>query len=167
MATTIDPSAIFSGAPVSLTYGGVECGATISAPKLTLEVESGAPAFTNAGGPVKATRGIRRIIPSVELVVNEFTAQKLAWAMPGATATSSESVGQVRAGLDTTLGVDPALGAILVRLASITTVAQGDFIRVGAASVTPTDANSEVVRVKVLGTAGALVAVTIKPSFSR
>src|SRR3990172_3934835 len=85
MTTTIDADAIFSGAPVSLTYGGVECGSTITAPKVGLEVESGAPAFKNAGGPVKGTRGIRRIVPTVEVAINEFTAQKIAWAMPGAT----------------------------------------------------------------------------------
>lgn len=155
MTTTIDPSAIFSGAPVSILYGGVECGATIAVPKLTLDVEAGGPDFTNAGGPVRATRITRKIIPSVELTVNEFTAQKIGWALPGATATSSESVGQVRAGLDTTLGADPALGATLIRLTSITTVAQGDFIRIGAAGVAATEANSEVARVVVLGTAGA------------
>ena len=153
MATTIDPSAIFSGAPVSLTYGAVECGATISAPKLTLEVESGAPAFTNAGGPVKSTRGIRRIIPAVEVVVNEVTAQKLAWAMPGATATSSQSVGQLRAGLATTLGADPALGAVTINLTSVTTCAVGDFLRIGD---TLTEALCEVVRIVTKGTAGAL-----------
>lgn len=155
MSTTVDPSAIFSGAPVSLTYGGVECGATTSAPKLNLDVTSGAPEFTNAGGPVKNTRGVRKIIPSVELTVNEITAQKLAWAMPGATADSSESVGQVRAGLDTTLGADPALGATLIRLTSVTTVATNDFVRIGAAGVAATEANSEVVRVTTVGTAGA------------
>jgi hypothetical protein len=152
MSTTVDPNAIWSGAPVSLTFGGVECGATTGVPKLALDVTEGAPVFTNAGGPVKGTRGTHKIIPSVEVVVNELTAQKLAWAMPGATATSSESVGQLRAGLATTLGVDPALGATLIRLASVTTVAQGDFIRIGT---TLTEAASEVVRVKVLGTAGA------------
>jgi hypothetical protein len=155
MVTTIDPSAIFSGAPVSILYGGVECGATTEVPKLSLEVEAGGPEFTNAGGPVRNTRITRKIVPSVELTVNEMTAQKIAWALPGATATSSQSVGQVRAGLATTLGVDPALGATLIRLTSITTVAQDDFIRIGAAGVAATEANSEVVKVKVLGTAGA------------
>lgn len=152
MTTTIDADAIFSGAPVSLTYGGVECGSTITAPKVGLEVEAGAPAFKNAGGPVKNTRGIRRIVPTVEVVINEMTAQKLAWAMPGATATSSESIGQVVAGLNTTLGADPALGATLIRLASVTTVVDGDFIRIGT---TLTEAASEVVRVVIAGTAGA------------
>jgi hypothetical protein len=152
MATTVDPSAIFSGAPVSITYGGVEMGATIAQPKLNIDVTAGAPDFTNAGGPVKDTAGYRKIMPSVEITVNEFTAQKLAWAMPGATADSSESVGQLRAGLATTLGADPALGATLIRLASVTTVADGDFIRIGT---TLTEAACEVARVVVAGTAGA------------
>lgn len=155
MVSTINPSAIFSGAPVSITYGGVECGATTAVPKLTLDVEAGGPDFTNAGGAVRNTRITRKIMPSVELTVNEFTAQKIAWALPGATATSSSSVGQVRAGLDTTLGADPALGATAIRLTSVTTVASGDFIRIGAAGVAATEANSEILRVVTAGTAGA------------
>lgn len=152
MATTVDPNAIFSGAPVSITYGGVEMGATIGQPKVNIDVTGGAPEFTNAGGPVKNTHGIRKIVPSLEITVNEFTAQKLAWAMPGATADSSESVGQLRAGLATTLGADPALGATLIRLASITTAATGDFLRIGT---TLTEAACEIVRIATLGTAGA------------
>ncbi len=148
----IDANAIFSGAPVSITYGAVDCGSTTAVPKLNLDVESGAPAFTNAGGPVKNTRSIRKIVPSVELTVNEFTAQKIAWAMPGATANSSESVGVAVAGLDTTLSADPALGATIIGLTSVTTVAAGNFLLVGT---TLTEALSEVVRVVTKGTAGA------------
>lgn len=155
MPSTIDPSAIFSGAPVSITFGAVECGATTAVPKLSLELEAGGPEFTNAGGPVRNTRIIRRAIPTVELTVNEMTAQKIAWALPGATATSSSSVGQVRAGLDTTLGADPALGATAIRLTSVTTVASGDFVRIGAAGVAATELNSEILRVVTAGTAGA------------
>ena len=154
MVSTINPSAIFSGAPVSILFGGVECGATTAVPKLSLEVEAGGPELTNAGGPVRATRITRRIVPSVELTVNEMTAQKIAWALPGATATSSQSVGQVVAGLDTTLGADPALAATIFRFASVTTVNAGDFVRIGAAGVSPTEANSEVLRVVTKGTAG-------------
>jgi len=154
MVATINPSAIFSGAPVSILFGGVECGATTAVPKLSLEVEAGGPEFTNAGGPVRATRITRRIVPSVELTVNEMTAQKIAWALPGATAVSSQSVGQVRAGLATTLAADPALGATTISLTSVTTVAQNDFIRIGAAGVAATEANSEILKVTTVGTAG-------------
>jgi len=150
--TTIDPNAIFSGAPVSILYGGVDCGSTISAPKLGIDVTSGAPEFTNAGGPVKGTRGIRKIVPTVELTVNEFTAQKIAWAMPGATATSSQSVGVGVAGLATTLGADPAALATTINLVSVTTCAAGDFLLVGT---TLSEAASEVVRIVTKGTAGA------------
>lgn len=151
--TTIDPNAIFSGAPVSITYGGVDCGSTTAVPKLGIEVTSGAPEFANAGGPVKGTRGIRKIVPTVELTVNEMTAQKMAWAMPGATATSSASLGQTLAGLDTTLAADPALGATNVKVTSVTTVTVGQFVHIGPATGA-TEANSEVVRVLTVGTIG-------------
>ncbi len=154
MTTTIDASALFSGAPVSLTYGGVECGATTSIPKFSLTVESGGAAFTNSGGMVKGTVYNRKVAPDVEVTINEITAQKLAWALPGCTATSAESVGQVKAGLATTLAADPALGATTLDLTSVTTVNVNDFIRIGAAGVTPTEANSEVVKVTTVGTAG-------------
>jgi len=153
MATTVDPSAIFSGAPVSITYGGVEMGATTEAPKLSLDVTAGAPEFTNAGGPVKGTHGIQKIIPSVEITVNEMTAQKIAWAMPGATATSSASLGQTLAGLDTTLAADPALGATNVKVTSVTTVNTGQFVHIGPVSL-PTELNSEIVQVMTVGTTG-------------
>jgi len=151
MTTTVDPNAVWSGAPVSITYGGVECGATTAIPKIALDVTGGALVFTNAGGPVKGTRGIWKIIPSVELVVNELTAQKMAWAMPGATATSSESVGVLVAGLSTTLAADPVLGATTISLTSVTTVGVNGFIRIGT---TLTEAACEVVKVTTVGTAG-------------
>jgi len=84
MATVIDASAIFSGAPVSILYGTVECGATISVPKFELAVTAGSPDFTNAVGPVMNTEIIRKVIPSITLEVDEITAEKIAWAMPGA-----------------------------------------------------------------------------------
>jgi len=150
---TIDPNSIWSGAPVSITFGGVDCGATVSVPKLALDVESGAPTILNAGGPVKGTRSIRRITPSIELTINEINATKLAWAMPGATATSSQSVGVVVAGLSTTLAADPALAATTISLTSVTTVGINDFIMIGP-NTGQTEANTEVVKVTTVGTAG-------------
>lgn len=154
MTTTITPEELYFGAPASLTYGGVECGATIDAPKITFEVETYIPEFQNAKGPVKGTAITRRVIPAAEFTVNQITAQKLAWAMPGATSTSSQSVGQVRAGLSTTLSADPALDATNLKVGSVTTVAEDDFIIVAATGVTYTEANSEVVRVLTVGTTG-------------
>ncbi len=149
----IDPNAVWSGAPVSITFNGVECGATTGVPKINLEVEQGAPIFTNAGGPVEGTRGIRKIIPSIEVTLNEVVAQKMAWAMPGATATSTESVGALATGtvLSTTLAADPALGATTLDLTAVTNLTLLDFVRIGPASGL-TELNSEVVQVTTVGT---------------
>jgi hypothetical protein len=157
----IDPNAIFSGAPVILTFNGVACGATTAVPKYTAEMEKGSPKFTNAGGAVKGTVRIRGGVPSVEVQVNEQTAQKLAWAHPGCTATSSESVGVPGAAagggtLATTFGADPAAGATTVKLASVTALVAGDFVRIGDAGAAATEANSEIVRIVTVGTAGGL-----------
>ena len=86
MATTIDATKIFTGAPISATFGGVEAGATISVPKFEIAVDSGAPQFTNAGGPVMGTQINRRAVASITLEINEITDEKLGWAMPGMTA---------------------------------------------------------------------------------
>jgi hypothetical protein len=64
-------------------------------------------------------------------------------------------VGSPIAGLDTTLAADPAIGAVNLRVESVTTVNVGDFVRVGEAGETATEENSEVVRVLVVGTIGA------------
>jgi hypothetical protein len=154
VTATITPEELYFGAPASLTYGGVECGATVDAPKVAFEVTTFSPEFQNAKGPIKGTVITTKVIPSCEFTVNQITAQKLAWAMPGSASLSSQSVGQVRGELATTLGADPALGATIIRLASVTTVADNEFIRIGAAGVAATEANSEVVKVTTVGTAG-------------
>lgn len=151
----MDPNALFSGAPVSITFKGVERGSTTKAPSFNLGLESAAPEFQNAGGPVRNTRATRKVVPTLKVTVNEITAQKLVDAIPGSSTTSSESVGSPVAGLDTTLAADPALGATNLKVASVTTVAEGDFIRVGAAGVAATEANSEVLRVLTVGTTGS------------
>jgi hypothetical protein len=153
MTSTITPEELYFGAPASLTYGGVECGATVDAPKVAFEVSTYTPEFQNAKGPIKGTVITTKVVPSCEFTVNQMTAQKLAWAMPGSASSSSQSVGQLRAGLSTTLGADPALGATTINLVSVTTCATGDFLRIGT---TLTEALCEVVRIVTKGTAGAL-----------
>jgi len=150
----ITPEELYFGAPASLTYGGVECGATVDAPKVSFEVETYTPDFQNAKGPIEGTVIVTKVIPSAEFTVNQITAQKLAWAMPGSASVSSESVGQTRAGLSTTLAADPALGATTISLTSVTTVAQNDFILIGPSTGTYTEADSEIVKVTTVGTAG-------------
>jgi hypothetical protein len=155
MTSVITPEELYFGAPASLTFGGVECGGTVDAPKVMFDVTTYKPDFKNAKGPIKGTAIVTKVIPSCEFTVNQITAQKLAWAMPGSASTTSQSVGQVLAGLDTTLAADPALAATNIKVASVTTVAVGAFVRIGAAGVAATEANSEVVRVLTVGTTGS------------
>jgi hypothetical protein len=70
-------------------------------------------------------------------------------------AVAPVGVGVPVAGLATTLAADPAIGATNLRVASVTTVAAGQFVRAGAAGVTATALNSEVVRVLTVGTTGS------------
>lgn len=152
MTTTIDSTALFFGAPASLTVGGTEVGATLTAPKVDVVAEQYAPVFQGAGGPISGAVFNTHIKVTAEMDINEITAQKLTWSLPGSSSASTESVGQLRAGLSTTLGADPALGATTIRLASVTTATTGDFLRIGT---TLTEAACEVVRIVTIGTAGA------------
>jgi hypothetical protein len=154
MASTITPEELYFGAPASLTFGGVDCGATVDAPKVSFDVTKYTPDFQNAKGPIKGTTVVTKVIPSCELTINQITAQKMAWAMPGSASASTPSVGQVLAGLDTTLAADPAQGATNVKVASVTTVTVGQFIRIATPGTAATEANSEVVRVLTVGTTG-------------
>jgi hypothetical protein len=64
-------------------------------------------------------------------------------------------VGFPVAGLDTMLAADPAAGAVNLKVASVTTVAAGQFVRVAAAGVAATALNSEVVLAITVGTTGS------------
>lgn len=81
---TIQPEALFFGSPTSVTYGGVECGATTEAPVVTITPTLYKPDFQNATGPVTGAVFVTGVEASVEMTVNEFTAAKLAWGLPGA-----------------------------------------------------------------------------------
>lgn len=89
MAFTITPEALYFGAPTTLTVGGTDVGATIDAPKIGFEVTNYVPEFQGAKGPVKGTVITTKVVPSVEFTVNELTAEKIGWAMPGSTGTTS------------------------------------------------------------------------------
>ena len=84
MAITINPEELYFGSPTQLTYGGTEVGATVTAPKVTITPTLYKPDFQNAIGPVTGAVFVTSVEAKVELTVNQFTAEKLAWALPGA-----------------------------------------------------------------------------------
>jgi len=155
VATIIVPEDIYYGTPASLLVGGVEVGATVDPPTIAFEITHFTPEFQGARGPVARTRGISRVIPRANFQLNEFSASKLAWAFAGSTISASGALGfPDPAGLDTTLAADPAIAATNLKVTAITNVAINDFVLVGP-TLTPTDSNTEVVRVLTVGTAGA------------
>lgn len=135
MATTIDSTALFFGAPASLTVGGTEVGATVNPPKVTIEATQYAPEFQGAGGPISGAVFNTKIRAAIEFDVNEITAAKLAWSLPG----SSSVVGTAAVtggGASTTLGADVAAGATSITVASATGIAAGNFLKIGDAGET-------------------------------
>lgn len=131
MTTTIDADSLFFGAPASLTIGGTEVGATLTAPKATVEATQYAPEFQGAGGPIAEAVFTTKIKASVEFDVNEITGAKLGWSMPG--ATSVVGTGATTAnGHSQTLAADSAAGATVIKfptgVALATSAAVDDII---------------------------------------
>lgn len=85
MAVTITPEELYFGSPTTLTYGGVDVGGTTEPPRIIIEITKLEPDFQNAAGPVVDTSVITGVMVRCELLVNQITGAKLAWALPGAT----------------------------------------------------------------------------------
>lgn len=159
MATTIDETAVFFGAPASLQVNGTELGATMTAPKITVAVTQVAPEPVGAGGPVKGLIFNTKIKATCEFEVNEITAAKLAWSLPGSSSVVGTATASVGAdAFATTLSDDTAIGDTLLPVtvttdATPTTVAAGMFLKIGTGS------GAEIRKVKAI-VAGAAVEVT-------
>lgn len=85
MAVTITPEELYYGSPTTLTYGGVDVGGTTEPPTINIEITEATPDFQNAAGPIVGTAVVTDVVVSCSLLVNQMTAEKLAWALPGAT----------------------------------------------------------------------------------
>lgn len=132
MATTITPEELFFGAPASLTVGGTEVGATVDPPKVSIDITEYTPDFQGARGPVKSTKNITKVLAKVSFRVNQFTAEKLGWSMPGSVSTTGAGT-PTSGGANTTLAADTALGATSITVASATGIAAGNILRIGDA----------------------------------
>jgi hypothetical protein len=130
MAVIITPEELYYGSPTTLTYGGVDIGGTTEPPTVSIEITEAHPDFQNAAGPVVGTSVITDVVAAVELTVNQLTAEKLAWALPG--ATSAGGTGAITGGGgDTTLTADVSAGDTIIPVAATTGLIVGDNIRIG------------------------------------
>ena len=84
MSVTITPEEVYFGAPTTLTYGGVDVGATLTPPVIHFDITKYDFSPQNAAGPIKGGSVITDVLVRVELTVNQVTGAKLAWALPGA-----------------------------------------------------------------------------------
>jgi hypothetical protein len=143
MSLEIHPEDLYFGSPASLTYGGTEIGATVDKPKVTFEVTEYTPVFQGARGPVKGTTMVTKVIPMAEFAVNELTAEKLAWAMPGSASVVGTAT-PTGGGADTTLSADVAAGVREIEVTSATGISgettldagDGDFLEIGVVGET-------------------------------
>ena len=152
MATTIDTTAVFFGAPASLQVDGTEIGATMSAPKITVQATEVAPEPVGAGGPVKGLVFVTKIKATCEFDLLEITAAKLSWSLPG--STSVPGTGTPAADADafaTTLDDDTAIGDTLLPVASTASpLAVGQYLKIG------TGDGAEIRKVKAIVAAAAI-----------
>ncbi len=133
MATTIDATALFFGAAASLTVGGVENGATLTAPKVNVEATIYSPEFQGAGGPIADAAFVTKIKATVEFDVNEITAAKLAISMPGSTSTAGTGTPSGAGdAFSTTLDANTVVGTTILPVAATTApIAVGMFVKIG------------------------------------
>jgi len=130
MAVTITPEELYYGSPTTLTYGGVDVGGTTEPPTVNIEITQITPDFQNAAGPIVGTAVITDVVASVELMVNQLTAEKLTWALPGSSSVAGGGA-ITGGGGNTTLTADVAAGATVIAVASTTGLVAPNIVRIG------------------------------------
>ena len=98
MAVLITPEELYFGAPTTLTFGGTDVGGTTEPPRIVIEPTYLTPDFQNAAGPIEGTKVVVGCAVRAEIMVNQFSAAKIAWALPGseeAGGTITWTVGRV------------------------------------------------------------------------
>jgi hypothetical protein len=145
---------LFFGSPASLTVGGDEVGATLTAPKVSVKATVYSPDFQNAGGAIKAASFITKIECQVSTTINEITAAKLAWSLPGSTSSSGTGVAAADASaFATTTDAATAAGTTYLPMTSVASpLAVGQWLKVGSGAL----AEFRKVR-EIIPTAGVLL----------
>lgn len=90
----IQPDLLFYGAPATITVDGTEVGATFEGTSIQISYETNADKTRPQGGRTRIVKGllfVKSATCKVRFRVNEFTAEKLGWAMPGSTSSVAGS----------------------------------------------------------------------------
>jgi hypothetical protein len=100
-------------------------------------------------GPVQELDYLTEQMVEAEFTMVEIAGAKLALAVPGATSTT-EAVTATGGGLSTTLAADAAIGATNIRVAAVSGLVAGEYVRINVAG-----ALAEYRQIDTVGTLGA------------
>jgi hypothetical protein len=156
MAMTVTSEDVLFGPPSSLTFGAVELGASEDPAKLSIKVTRFAPKFQGASSPIAGLSRIVEIVASLTVKLNELSLAKLQWLLQNTTVVVGTAA-TTGGGCTGTLYADVAAGATNIKVTSVTSLAEGDYIKIGDAGET------EVHKVAVggVGTINAGTGVTL------
>jgi len=130
----------------------VAVGATMEDNVFRVVQEKGTPDLNGVPGPLLGLDYISSETAELEVTIPELGTDKLAYAVPGATALAQDGIGVVLGGGGSgTLAADSAIGATNIRVSSVTNITSGDILQIGAAGAREF---REVVTVGTIGAGG-------------
>lgn len=132
MSLTITSEDVLFGPPTSLTFKGVELGASEDPAKFAVKITRMQPEFQGAAGPIAGLTRITKIEASLTVKLNELSLAKLQWALQNVTALVGTAATK-DGGASTTLSADVAADATSIAVTLATNIAAGDFLKVGDA----------------------------------
>lgn len=128
-ATTAESLYIGAG---EVYVDGVSVGATMENNVARFVRQYFRPELNGVKGPLAGTDYIQSELMELEVSLPEITADKLAYSLPGSTSTT-RAVAVTGGGADTTLADDAIAGQMTaIKVAAVTGMAVGDYVRLGA-----------------------------------
>jgi hypothetical protein len=111
---------------------GQPVGATMENNMFRVTREYYAPDLNGTPGPLKGTDYVQSETAELEVSIPELDPTKLAYMVPGSTATAQDGIG-VASGASTTLASPSLVGDSSIVVTSATGIANGDVLQIGAA----------------------------------
>lgn len=137
---------IFVGAG-EVYVDGASVGATMDNNLFRVTREYFTPELNGVRGPLKGIDYIQSEVAELEVTIPEISAARLALIVPGSTSTTS-STGVTAGGATTTLAGDAAAGTLNIKVAAVTGMTIGDWLRIGTAG------GYQYAKITTVGTAG-------------